>query len=372
MFYNLMRGLWLNGVSFDLISPNEDNLDQSFRLELTDRMKRRIVASGGTGPRFIAEQRSCFDKTLSGEAILFPNYFTPPIIPPRFGRVVTVIHDFQYRHFPQYTRRRKRLWLRLAHDLTFRRADVVVVLSDFVRQDVIRHYGGRALEKLVVIPNPISWEHLEDGRAQEAGRRPYILTVASHYPHKNLETLLRAFSILRSRVPDVDLVIAGQRRSELVGQMAGGPDLEELASSLGLSDQVRFTGHVGDAELADLYRNAALFAFPSLFEGFGMPPVEALGLGVPTLTTRCASLPEVTLEGAHYVDRPQDAEEWAERIQAILEHRSDFEVPPATVAAIRERYAPERIGKLYAEALLKRDVLESSLSVEVPENRAGS
>jgi glycosyltransferase involved in cell wall biosynthesis len=244
----------------------------------------------------------------------------------------------------------------LAHDLTFRRADVVVVLSDFVREDAICFYGERAREKLVVIPNPVSWKHLENGQVQEVERKPYILTVASHYPHKNLETLLRAFSILRSRMPDVDLVVAGQRRSELVGQMTGGPDLEELARSLGVGEEVRFTGHIGNRELADLYRNAALFAFPSLFEGFGMPPVEALGLGVPTLTTQCASLPEVTLRGAHYVERPQDAEEWADRLQAMLEHGSEYEVPPATVAAVRERYAPERIGKLYAAALLKSDV----------------
>ena len=78
----------------------------------------------------------------------------------------------------------------------------------------------------------------------------------------------------------------------------------------------------------------------------------------------------MTLRGAHYVDGPQDAEEWAERIKAMLEHRQDFEVPPATVAAIRERYAPERIGKLYAEALLNRDFLQSHRCEAVPENQA--
>ena len=83
-----------------------------------------------------------------------------------------------------------------------------------------------------------------------------------------------------------------------------------------------------------------------------MPPVEALGLGLPTLTTRCASLPEVTLNRAHYVDQPQDAEEWAERLRAMLEHPGDYEVSPETVAEIRARYAPERIGKIYAETLL--------------------
>ena len=355
MLYNLMRGLRQNGEAFELVLSDPYRLEQAFRGELTEAMKRRITVSGGSGPRFVAEQRACLDRRLRAEATLFPNYFTPPLVPRRFGRTVTVIHDFLYRHFPQYAKPRKRLWLRFAHRLTFRNADAVVVLSDFVRQDAIRVYGERARRKLVVIPNPISWDRLEDSDTRPPSGRPYILTVAAHYPHKNLETLLSAFALVRSRLADVDLVIAGQRRSQLLGTLAGGGDLEQQVERLGLSESVRFTGHVGDRELAALYRHAALFAFPSLFEGFGMPPVEALGLGLPTLTTRCASLPEVTLGKASYVDRPRDVEEWAERLQAMLEHRGDFEVSPETVAALRERYAPARIGKLYADVLLNRD-----------------
>jgi len=354
MFYNLLRGLWLNGVEFDLVLSDADRLNDAFRSELTEVMKRRIVVCGGPGRRFIAEQKSCFNPDLSSEAFLFPNYFTPPLVSRRFGRVVTVIHDFLYRHYPQYAKPRKRLWLRFAHQLTFHRADAVVVLSESVRQDAIRFFGNRARRKLVVIPNPISWDRLEDCGADRSDGRPYILTVTAHYPHKNLETLLSAFALVRSRLGDIDLVIAGQRRSKLLGTLAGGGDLEQHVDHLGLNGSVRFAGHVGDRELASLYRNAVLFAFPSLFEGFGMPPVEALGLGLPTLTTRCASLPEVTLNKAIYVDRPRDIEEWAERMLAMLEHRSDFEVSPQTVTAIRERYAPERIGRLYADVLLEK------------------
>jgi len=355
MFYDLLRGLWRNGVAYDLVLSDAKRLERDFRAELTDVMKRPIRVSGGPGPRFVAEQRACFDAELEGEAVLFPNYFTPPLVPRRFGRVVTVIHDFQFRHFPQYTAAKKRLWLRFAHSLTFRRADVVVVLSEFVRQDAMRLYGDLARRKLAVIPNPISWQRLESGDAAAPGQRPYVLTVASHYPHKNLDTLLRAFALLQSRVADLDLVIAGQHRAALKGQSVGGEDLAQLAARLGIAERVRFTGHISDKALASLYRNAHLFAFPSLFEGFGMPPVEALGLGLPTLTTNCGSIPEVTLGKAQYVDRPEDVEEWADRLQAMLEHRADYELAPQTMAEIRSRYAPERAGRLYAEALLKGD-----------------
>jgi glycosyltransferase involved in cell wall biosynthesis len=348
MLYNLLRGLWLNDVAFDLVLSDKEKLDQAFRQELMEWKKPRIVTSGGTGPRFIAEQRMCFDSKLSGNATLFPNYFTPPLLPPRFGRVVTIIHDFQFRHFPQYTPRRKRLWLAAAHSGTFRRADVVVVLSDFVRRDAVRYHGDLARQKLVAIPNPIAWEHLEAGRAAASGAKPYILTVASQYPHKNLETLLRAFSLVRSRGVDVGLVVAGQHRSKLVGQMVGGDDLEDLASDLGLGEQVRFTGHIGNLDLAGLYRNASIFAFPSLFEGFGMPPVEAALSRRPVVVGGYPVAEELRALGFHWLAADDEV-----GLRAAIE-RPDTAVLDADRALARRHFSHASmraaLGRLVAEA----------------------
>ena len=117
--------------------------------------QNKYCECGGPGPRFVSEQRACFDGRLNGAAILFPQYYVPPIIPRRLGQAAVVIHDFQYRHLPQYFSARKRAWLRLSHWRAFFTATKVIVISNFVRQDAIGLYG-RCAEKAVVIPNPVS------------------------------------------------------------------------------------------------------------------------------------------------------------------------------------------------------------------------
>ena len=161
----------------------------------------------GTGNRFILEWKAMRRAAGALDAMLFTNYFTPPARAAKHLRLVTVIHDLQYLHFPQNFTLQKRLWLRCAHELTLRRADRVVVISDFVRQDLLSHYGARWENKVQVIPNPISFERF-DGETPHETARPwdkdvergrYILSVAAHYPHKNLATLIRAFAQLRRR-----------------------------------------------------------------------------------------------------------------------------------------------------------------------------
>jgi glycosyltransferase involved in cell wall biosynthesis len=93
-----------------------------------------------------------------------------------------------------------------------------------------------------------------------------------------------------------------------------------------------------------------MFAFPSVFEGFGMPAVEALGFDLPTLTTRRTAIPETTLGLAHYVEDPSDVDEWAERIIAMARDPTRHRPGEAGAARVRSRYAPDRIARAYARA----------------------
>jgi glycosyltransferase involved in cell wall biosynthesis len=122
-----------------------------------------------------------------------------------------------------------------------------------------------------------------------------------------------------------------------------------LIAELNLGDAVRAAGYIEPQELGALYRGASLFVFPSIFEGFGLPPVEALGFGLPVITTRCASLPEVTLGLADYVDDPTNVEELAALMTERLE---DGRRPDSTaVSELRDLYSPERIGRLMYDVL---------------------
>ncbi len=173
--------------------------------------------------------------------------------------------------------------------------------------------------------------------------------MAAQYPHKNLHTLLRGFAELARREHDLRLVLCGQEPSGLSGVGVSGVALRPLADSLGIGDRVLFTGHLDDAALGRWYRHAALFAFPSLFEGFGMPPVEALGFGLPVLAAARTALPEVTLGLAGLVEEAESPGAWAAHMAEAL--RSDARPMTADVARVRRTYAPEACAARYLDAI---------------------
>ncbi|MFC0406634.1 glycosyltransferase family 4 protein [Roseomonas elaeocarpi] len=350
MLYNLLRGLSRECSDVTVLCASERNMDPAAVEQLRRHPSLRIRESGGGGPRFLAEQRACLDPSVAGDAILFPNYFVPPITPRRLGRIVTVLHDMQYRHFPANFSAKKRAWLRAAQNLAVLKADRVVVISNFVRDDALRVFGKRVERKLSVIPNPIDWSRFagHDGDRTPVDR-PYVLSVAAQYPHKNLEVLVRAFARVAERNRDPLLVLCGQDYGGLRGVAGARTGLRPLIESLGIQDRVRLTGYVDDATLGHYYRHATAFAFPSVFEGFGMPAVEALGMGLPTLTTRETALPETTMGVAQYLDDPFSVAEWASRLEVMLRSPEQFRPTDEQVVRLQERYRVDRIARAYAQ-----------------------
>lgn len=357
MTYAIVEGLLEIGHPVDLFISAAEPLEDAFAYRTRSHAQSgqlRMTPVKIRGNRFVTEAIAlpALTRRTGARDLLLPNYFTPPF---HAGlRTLSAILDLQYLHFPQFFSPQKRLWLRAAHELTLRRATRVSVISDFVRDDLLSRYGRR-FERLVrTIPIGISWDRFGmPDRPDVLGSRsaPFVLSVASHYSHKNLATLLRAFARIARHIPH-DLLLVGQRRANLVGVRHGGAvDLETLAIELGIADRVVLTGHATDAVVGWCYRNAAVFVFPSLFEGFGMPAVEALGLGLPVITTRCGSLPEVTRGLAHLVSRPQDPDELAEAILTALRVPEEMRPSPMEVAALRAHYAPARIARMYLDAL---------------------
>lgn len=345
------------------------------------------------GNRFLRGTQAAWRMRGNVDALLAPNYFTPPLTATPLG-TITVIHDLQYLHYPQYFSARKRVWLRQAHLHTLRTARRVVVISSAVRDDVLDAYGQRWAPKLTVIPNPVSWQRFElgpesadtksgdstgagterggtngagtknsgptvshpapdtlDRITRAASGRPLVLSVSAQWPHKNLTTLLEAFRLLQDRHGRNGpvLVLVGQLPTHLVSS-ARSVDLAAVIERLGLQDVV-VTGHVTDADLGRWYAAADLFVFPSLFEGFGMPPVEALGMGLPVLTTTRTSIPEATLGLAQHVVDPMDAEGWAGAIERMLQDPRAYRPSPADVAWVRAHYDPARIAGLYLDVM---------------------
>ena len=315
-----------------VIIGDEFPVDQTSGVTFIDAPRRHSV-------RFVQEPMTLRAIASDLDVCHYPNYFTPPVR--SACRIITTIPDMQYRHYPENFSRKKRLWQRWAHGSTLRRADAVTVYSEFVRSDLIDHYGDRYADKVNVSRIPVSWDRFGSGEVTPAAR-PYVLSVASHYKHKNLATLVRAFGAVHNEHPDLELVLVGQLGRNLLG-VRQVEDIAAAVEAAGLVGAVRTTGYVGVQELGNLYRNAELFVFPSVFEGFGLPPVEALGFGLPVVTTRCASLPEVTRGLARLVDDPFDEEELATVI--LDELRSSTRPQAAQVAELRAYYSPAAVAR---------------------------
>lgn len=288
-----------------------------------------------------------FIRVQKHDCIFSPNYITP-----LFGfkniKKITTIHDIQYLHFPYFFSWKKRLWLLSSHYITLTLSDQVVCISHNVKNDIIKFFGEKYRNKLTVIYNPIDFQRFisNDDISQNSTNKQFILSVAAHYPHKNLITLVKAFNLFCINNQKYHLILTGQIAKNLVG---GNVDyFRELEEEIAKNKRIVLTGYVDDHYLGHLYKNCTLFVFPSIFEGFGMPPIEAMGFGKPVITTRMASLEEVTLGQAIYVDDPWDAKELYLKIDDVISNL-DFYTQKAELHSheIIMNYKPENIATQY-------------------------
>jgi glycosyltransferase involved in cell wall biosynthesis len=192
----------------------------------------------------------------------------------------------------------------------------IIAISHFTKSRVVNLFGIDA-NKVTVIPNgvdaafrPHTPEEIQELRtALGLDRRPYVLCVGSVEPRKNLKTLLRAWTMLSKWARDEhQLVIAGPEGNSVVFRDAG---IGEVPPG------VRFTGYVAQEQLPVLYAGAAVFVYPSLYEGFGLPPLEAMASGVPVVTSGTSSIPEVVGQGAVLVN-PDEPEDIAKHLECVL------------------------------------------------------
>lgn len=259
---------------------------------------------------------------------------------------VYVIHDLQAWHYPAYFSLPRRMFLGYEWRHTCRRARRVLTDSEYCLRDLER-YCPRFKDKLQVMYVPIP----EGGREGQKGSgecRPEILALAeqaydycvsSLLPHKNLDTLLQAVQRMHCQG------LWGERRLVISGVGGNVSGLEEKLEQYGIVRQVRLTGYVSNAERDYLYEHCGLFLFPSIFEGFGMPPIEAMRRGKRVVMTRCSCLEEITRGRAVYVDRPYDPACWQDQILLARQMPGQREAFP--------EYGPEHIVRQYRQLWLE-------------------
>jgi len=245
-----------------------------------------------------------------------PHYVVSPLTPCPF---VVTIHDCIHLRFPQYLPNRAAYYYaRAMMTLAARRSRRVLTVSQASKDDIL-HFLKVPASKVEVIPNAIDERLAVAPGAEEVARvrerylltSPFVLYAGNIKPHKNVDRLIEAFAIVRRRgVQDVKLLIIGDEISRY-------PNLRRLVHRYQLHQHVRFLGFVPDETLAVLYRLASVFVFPSLCEGFGLPPLEAMAAGTPVITSNVSSLPEVVGDAALLID-PLDAGAIADAVVRVL------------------------------------------------------
>ena len=249
------------------------------------------------------------------------------VLPPLNGKVrkIVTVHDLAFIKHPEYAVPELAAYLKKVVPEAVASADVIAAVSHATRQTLVEYFKTPP-EKITIIPNGIRshFRRISDPILLAATRNkfglkhPLVLGVGTLEPRKNHLGLIKAFHKAQSA--------AGQKRRPAMLALAGGPgwlydETQELIAKLKLEKKVRFLGRVSELELITLYSLADVFAFPSFFEGFGVPPLEAMACGAPVITSNTSSWPEVVGDAALQVN-PHNTGELANAINRLLEDQA--------------------------------------------------
>lgn len=286
--------------------------------------------------------RPRWDKLVEADCFFVPNFRLMPLsleVP-----LVTTVHDLSFEHFPEFFSWKRRLWHKLMRPrVLLMNSDHVIAVSEATKADVVNLYGVPA-DKVTVIYSGVSslgfTPPLPSPSKGEGAKRKYnlperfVLYLGTLEPRKNVGSIIRAYDAIAPDV-DHDFVIAGSR-----GWLMG--EIDEALQKARHKSRMHVVGFVAEEDKAAIMSAADLFVYPSLYEGFGFPPLEALLAGTPVITSFNSSLPEVVGEWATLVD-PYDISELALMMKELL---GDLPiVSEEDKQAIRQKYSWDRAAR---------------------------
>ncbi len=265
------------------------------------------------------------------DVLFVPAHTLPLIHRPNLKTVLTV-HDLGAEYLPQMHQLKQRLYLKLMTDYQLRSATHLIAVSEATKRDIMAKVQVPSSRIRVIYEGYNPDLKLASSDAQrdilkqyDIEKDRYFLFVGTIQPRKNIARLIQAFHLYQQQTKDTTtkLVLAGSK-----GWLS--EPLYQLPQQLGIADSVKFLGYVPDSNLSTLYHHAIAFVFPSLFEGFGLPVLEAFACNCPVITSNTSSLPEVAGEGAVLVD-PLDVEALAGALKTIQDKALQSKLKPAGI-----------------------------------------
>lgn len=250
--------------------------------------------------------------------VYLTQYITPFFVPRKI-KIITIVHDISFNFFGQFIKFKDLFFLKILIPLSLRRADVVVGVSEFTKNEIIKFYNINP-DKVEFVHNAIGSEFFGEKPSSDELVRvakkyalpaQFILYMGTLQPRKNIGQLIEAFGRITERLPEMKLVLCGSRSGHNFDK-----DIDRKIEANGLQEKVIFTGFIDEADKAAVFSLAQTFVFPSLYEGFGIPVLEAMSQGIPVLASNIPSLKEVAANGAEYFD-VNNVDEFSEKLYNI-------------------------------------------------------
>lgn len=235
--------------------------------------------------------------------IYHTQYITPWFVPSKI-KIVTIIHDISFNFFPQFIKKSDLFFLKTLIPISLKRANSIIAVSEFTKKEIVSYYRTNP-KKIFVAHNSIGDEFLrsysedekENVRKRYGFPEKYILYVGTLQPRKNIPHLIEAFSRIKDKLPGYKLVIGGNKNAHNFDER-----INLKIKELSLNEDVIFPGYIADEDKAAVFAAARTFAFPSLYEGFGIPILEALSQGVNVIASDIEPLKEVGGDAVFYAD----------------------------------------------------------------------
>ncbi|MBQ4820095.1 glycosyltransferase family 1 protein [Aquimarina sp. MMG016] len=250
--------------------------------------------------------------------VFWTPHFNAPLLPIKATKRMVTIHDVNHLSNPAYFSYIKRLWAKVLYKNAVKRSDTICTVSKFSKSEILKFFTVDP-HKINVVYCGVDQNFVKNVMVDSGLELPtnYFLFVGNVKPHKNLITLLKAYNQLTTEIKEkYKLVVLGRKEGFITQETAIFRYIEDN----NLSKNIYFTGYVSDNLVSDVYKNATLFIFPSLYEGFGLPLLEAMSCGVPVLSSDMASLIEVGGEAVVYFN-PKEANDLKENIVQLLDNQ---------------------------------------------------
>jgi glycosyltransferase involved in cell wall biosynthesis len=259
-----------------------------------------------------------------------------PVFRSKKIRTVVTIHDLAFRYFPESFPMKDRIKLNILASLAIKNADALIAVSEHTKKDILYFYPDIDPRKITVVHHGYDGEMFKKNESEKSDlldslgieRKKYILYVGALQPRKNLTQLIRAFEILKKhpRFSEIKLVFSGERAWLW-------HDIERAVKKSAYTNDIILPGKLPFASIVSLYKNAGVFAYPSFYEGFGLPILEGFASGIPVVCANNSSLPEVGGDAVLYFDTKSD-EDLTEKLIIALE---DVEIRKQCILRGRER-----------------------------------